>query len=318
MTKFILSTIILAFTSMLNAQINFQDLTIDEAIAKAKSENKKVFIDVFTTWCGPCKWIDQNVFKKAEIGDRMNPDFVSIKVDAERYSDPARFAQFGVRAYPTMLVLDGDGKEIKRIIGSMSVEEFHTHLDAFIDPALLPQNIALKEMSENQKDEAVWRKSMAVLMKKDRMKFYDNCQTFVDQFGLNELNNELDSSIFYNAELPLESPVVQRLLSEKDYMPYSKETYQKLDLRERARTAKTKADYLAIVEEAKAAEEQRFIDFNGDYVTDQEFLESLDVENLNPVYLQKASEETNAETSDGKTERKKRKEEKRRNRKKKN
>lgn len=291
MTKFVLSTIILALTSILNAQINFQELDIDQAIAKAKLENKKVFIDVFTTWCGPCKIIDQNVFKTKEIGDRMNPDYISIKVDAERYPNQARFNQFRVRAYPTMLILDGDGNELKRILGSMSVEEFHENLDAVIDPELLPQNIALNDMIENQNDEAIWRRSMAVLYKKDKTKFYDNCQTFVDQFGLNELTNEMDSSIFYNTLLPLESPVVRRLLREENFMPYNKEAYQKLDLRERARTAKTEAEYVAIVEEAKAAEKQRFIDYNEDYSTDVEFLESLEVKNLNPDYLQNKRED---------------------------
>ncbi|MDG1332535.1 MAG: thioredoxin family protein [Crocinitomicaceae bacterium] len=286
MIKSLLPIVFLAFSLFSFGQINFQSLSIDEAIAKAKTENKKVFIDIYTTWCGPCKILDRNVFKNTGVGERVNPDFIAIKVDAERYPDQSRLVEFNIRAYPTMIVLDGDGKQLKKFIGNMSVGEFHDKLDLFIDPALLPKNIALKDMQNNPEDIAIWRKSMAVLLNKDRSLFRENTQAFVDQFGLEELNNYLDSNIFYNAVLPLNSKIVQRVLSDPDYMYYSHEMYYKIDLKERARTATTEAEYVAIVEEAKASEEQRFIDYNGDYATDTEFLESLTVEKLNPVYAQ--------------------------------
>ncbi|MCJ8289362.1 MAG: DUF255 domain-containing protein [Crocinitomicaceae bacterium] len=313
MTKILFSTFLLAFTSIAIGQINFQDLSIDEAIEKAKAENKKVFIDVFTTWCGPCKVIDKNVFKKAEIGDRMNPDYISIKVDAERYPDQVRFNEFRVRAYPTMIILNGEGREMKRIRGAISIERFHKLLDGFIDPALLPQNIALKEMSENQDNEVVWRKNMAILLKKDERKFEENSQVFVDRFGLNALNNKLDSNIFYHSILPMDGPIAQRILADNEFMMWYQETYQILDLRERARTAPTKTEYDAIIDEAKALHAQFMIDNYNDYIGEESFLEGVFPEDLNPMYLQQKSEMiVEKETVDNcKSRRKKRREERR-------
>jgi thioredoxin-related protein len=286
MIRFLLPLAFLLFTTFSFGQINFQPLNIDEAIAKAKTENKKVFIDIFTTWCGPCKILDRNVFQNAGVGERVNSDFIAIKVDAERYPDRKRLVEFNIRAYPTMLVLDDEGQLLKKFIGNMTVNEFHDKLDLFIDPALWPQNMALKAMEEHPKDEAVWRESMTVLLEKDPSLFRQNAQTYVDQFGLEELTNDLDTNIFYNSVLPLSSKVVQQVLADSTYMYYAQEMYFKIDLKERARTAPTEAEYLAIVEEAKAAEEQRYIDYYGDYVTDFDFLESLTVEQLNPLYLQ--------------------------------
>ena len=119
--------IILTFSSF--SQINFQNLSIEEAKEKATAENKKIFIDVFTTWCGPCKVIDRDVFKAKEIGDRMNPDYISIKIDAENHPDNLKVRAYGIPGYPTMLIIDGNGIELQRIIGSMPIDQFHRELD---------------------------------------------------------------------------------------------------------------------------------------------------------------------------------------------
>ena len=66
------------------AQTNFRSLTLDEAIQAAKSENKLVFIDFYTTWCGPCKMMMKNVFPQPKVGEYFNNKYVCIKLDAEK------------------------------------------------------------------------------------------------------------------------------------------------------------------------------------------------------------------------------------------
>jgi thiol-disulfide isomerase/thioredoxin len=78
--------------------------------AKAKAENKYIFIDCFTTWCGPCKYMSTTIFPQKESGDYMNDKFISVKVqldttagDADNikawYSDGHDIAvKYGVRA----------------------------------------------------------------------------------------------------------------------------------------------------------------------------------------------------------------------------
>lgn len=54
------------------AQTNFRSITFDEALAAAKAENKMVFIDFYTDWCGPCKAMARDVFPQKAVGDYMN------------------------------------------------------------------------------------------------------------------------------------------------------------------------------------------------------------------------------------------------------
>lgn len=63
---------------------NFRDLSFDEGLAAARAEGKLLFVDCYTTWCGPCKNMTNNVFPQKAAGDYFNPRFVCIKVDMEK------------------------------------------------------------------------------------------------------------------------------------------------------------------------------------------------------------------------------------------
>lgn len=53
-------------------------------LARAKQKNKVILVDVYTTWCGPCKMLDQRVFTNNEVAHVFNPYFLNYKADAER------------------------------------------------------------------------------------------------------------------------------------------------------------------------------------------------------------------------------------------
>ena len=63
--------------------IKFEEGTLNEVLAKAKVENKLVFIDVYTTWCGPCKQVAAEVFPNKLLGSFYNEIFINYKLDAE-------------------------------------------------------------------------------------------------------------------------------------------------------------------------------------------------------------------------------------------
>lgn len=98
----------------------------DEALAKAKAENKKLFVDVYTEWCGPCKIMAANVFPQKSVGDYFNERFINIKLDAEDedINGPELSDRYEVHAYPTYLFLNADGSEIDRAVGGMEAEQF--------------------------------------------------------------------------------------------------------------------------------------------------------------------------------------------------
>lgn len=100
-------------------EIQFQDLPFKDLVAKAKKENKLVFIDAYAAWCGPCKMMEKNVFNKKSVGDFYNKNFVNARIDMEKGEGREVAQKFGVRSYPTYLFLNGDGELVSQNYGYM-------------------------------------------------------------------------------------------------------------------------------------------------------------------------------------------------------
>lgn len=120
-------------------QIDFRKGTVAEIMAQAKSENKPVFIDAYTTWCGPCKWMDQNVFVDEKVADYFNSNFVNYKLDMEKGEGIELAKKYEVQAYPSFLFLAADGSVMHRTVGARPAEMFLEVATIAKDPA---QNFA--------------------------------------------------------------------------------------------------------------------------------------------------------------------------------
>lgn len=102
--------------------IEFQSITVKEAMAKAKKTGKLIFIDCYTNWCGPCKRMAATSFKDAEVAKVYNDQFINVKVEMEKDAEGPELARmYRVQAYPTLLVIDGNGKIVKQAIGMQDV-----------------------------------------------------------------------------------------------------------------------------------------------------------------------------------------------------
>ena len=118
------------FLSNLKAQDNeevvfLEGKTFAEAVEIAKESGKKVFLDCYTSWCGPCKMVARDIFPQKIAGDYFNNEFINIKVDMEKGEGPELAKRLGVRAYPTFIMFDCEGKEIGRLVGGKkNAEEF--------------------------------------------------------------------------------------------------------------------------------------------------------------------------------------------------
>lgn len=106
--------------------------TFAQALAKAKKENKKLMVDCYTLWCGPCRYMATNVFPNDTLGAYMNEHFVCMKLDMEHGEGPERNKTFQVKAYPTFIFFDADGKEMSRFEGMAMQDDFQKRCERIL------------------------------------------------------------------------------------------------------------------------------------------------------------------------------------------
>jgi len=94
----------------------------DEALAKARDENKPILVDFYTDWCGWCKKLDAETYGNETVAAFLNEGFICLKVDAGEHADLAK--RYDVLGYPTILFLSPDGEEIGRIVGYEPPDKF--------------------------------------------------------------------------------------------------------------------------------------------------------------------------------------------------
>lgn len=132
-----LMAVLVSFTGFAQG-IVFETGTWTDVLAKAKETGKPVFVDVYTTWCGPCKRMSNDVFPQQAVGDVYNANFVCYKLDAEKGEGVDLARKYEVKGYPTYLYLRADGTVFYRFMGSCVAEQFlkitQTALDEFKDP----------------------------------------------------------------------------------------------------------------------------------------------------------------------------------------
>jgi thioredoxin-related protein len=129
------------------AQNSFED-----ALKKAKSEDKRVIVDVYTDWCGWCKKMDAEAYSNKEIKKIVEDNFIFVKLNAEGtskikyngkdYTETELATYFEVTGYPTTIFLEPDGKLIefkydsmtmKSVPGYFKTDEFKKILNYFKD-----------------------------------------------------------------------------------------------------------------------------------------------------------------------------------------
>lgn len=149
MKKFIIVLLVIFSGNVFSQSINW--MTMDEALAAQKKEPRKIFMDVYADWCGPCKLLDKNTFTNKHVIEYLNKNFYAVKFDAEgtesvTYKDftytnpnhnPARkgrnsqhlFAHaLKVNAYPTMVFFKENGDLIQAVPGYHTPQQLEIFL----------------------------------------------------------------------------------------------------------------------------------------------------------------------------------------------
>lgn len=119
-------TALIAAVTMMAQSMAFEPegTTLEQASAKAKAENKLIFLDCFTSWCGPCKKMARDVFPQEQVGAFMNPRYVNLKIDMESAYGAPLAKKLQIQAYPTFVIFNADAQEIGRFVGGCAAEDF--------------------------------------------------------------------------------------------------------------------------------------------------------------------------------------------------
>lgn len=107
-----------------NRSVEFEHSSWKKVLKKAKKENKLIFVDCYTSWCGPCRMMAKDVFTQDHVADYFNSNFVNFKIDMEKGEGPDLKPGWKINAYPTFLVINAKGEVIHRVVGAYGADEF--------------------------------------------------------------------------------------------------------------------------------------------------------------------------------------------------
>lgn len=141
--------------------IKFEESNFTAVLAKAKKENKLVFIDAYTTWCGPCKLMAKNIFPQKTVGDYYNSHFINAKIDMEKGEGIEIAKKYNVKAFPTYLFVDGNGELVHRTLGYVEENDFIQFAKDAGDPS--KRLTALKQKFEDGEKDPEFLKNLASL-----------------------------------------------------------------------------------------------------------------------------------------------------------
>lgn len=115
------------------ADAPFVEGSLQDVFKRAADEEKLVFIDVYTDWCGPCKLLDKTTWKDEKVKEVLAGKVLSLKVNAEM-GEGIQFAKkYRITGYPTLLVLNAEGKVLDRHIGYARPRQFLVWLEKNLD-----------------------------------------------------------------------------------------------------------------------------------------------------------------------------------------
>jgi len=179
-----LKTILVVLAIFLGGQlfaegIDFKQISFEEALDKAQQENKLVFIDFYTEWCGPCKMMANNVFPNERVGEIYNREFINIQLDAEKEGKAAA-QKYGVNAYPTTVFINGKGEMVYKKVGYRDIAAAITMGKEAIDAVSNGYSMAdLKAEYESKKNDERFLKLYIAKMIDYREEPYDAIEAWL-------------------------------------------------------------------------------------------------------------------------------------------
>lgn len=147
-------TLVLTISATYAQEQKINWMTLDQALAAQSQEPRKIMMDVYTTWCGPCKMLDANTFQNPDVVDYVNQNYYAVKFNAEgkevvKYKnleftnpqfDPSRLGRnaqhelaqaLKITAYPTIVFFNENGDTLLPLPGYKTPSQLELYLKLF-------------------------------------------------------------------------------------------------------------------------------------------------------------------------------------------
>lgn len=263
--------IILSVLSFAQEGIKFETSDFKTILAKAKKENKLIFLDAYTTWCGPCKLMAKNIFTLKTVGDHYNANFVNAKIDMEKGEGIDIAKKYDVKVFPTYLFIDGNGELVHRTVGYVPEKEFIQFAKDASDPS--KRVAALKERFEKGEKDPEFLKNLVNLTAFTET---DYAGKVFEQYITAKANTPLaadDMQMLFMTLKNSESPAYKIFKEKKaDLLKFMPEkSYEATDKSLKINTVIKKA----YNEESKTYDENKFIEGTKDFLTKDEAVKYL-------------------------------------------
>lgn len=192
------------------------DKKFQEILDMAKAQNKLVFMDCYTTWCGPCKRLSAQVFPDSAVGEFYNSTFINTKFDMEKDEGVTLAGRYAIRAYPTLLWIDGDGNVKHKIVGGLDVAGLIQNGKKAIDPT--PGILTgMKKLYGEGKRDADFMSDYVNTLNSSGEKYDNEFKEYLSKLTIKELTDPKHTRTIFNLTKDLKSPGLAFLMKDHAY-----------------------------------------------------------------------------------------------------
>lgn len=197
-------------------QIAFEHGTLEEALAKAKQAKKPLFVDVYATWCGPCKQMAATSFIDAEVTAYYNDHFISLKLDGEKNDGPSVMQKYGISAYPTLLYFNSNGDLIGKVVGALQPKQLLSKGKDILNPEANPVFTANKTYLKSKKKQADLKAYVKVLSENEHDSLGTYAAEYYQKYPNLNLKDPVELQVFKSAVHDYKSPLSKQFLDDAE------------------------------------------------------------------------------------------------------
>lgn len=192
------------------------DKPFKEILEEAKAQNKLVFMDCYTSWCGPCKRLASTVFPDSSVGEYFNSTFVNTKFDMEKGEGVDIAGKYSIRAYPTLLWLDGDGSVKHKIVGGLDVTGLLQNGKKAVDPTPGILTGMRKKYADGNRDVDFLCEYLNTLNSAEE-KYEDVFKEYLGKLAPNDFTDKKHAQTIFNLTKDLKSAGLGYLIKNREF-----------------------------------------------------------------------------------------------------